>query len=195
PGGQPASLHRPRGADARRESRGHQSTRDRRRVRLPGPTPRPRQGAGVHREPGQGRLQALPRSGRLRRRHDHQVQPELRSRPRDREVDEHDGLPARAGPRDRPRPAQRDVLARNGHLFTCPTHVFPFDTIAVVASSGPLYAKWFQSAGTQGKEPPARMKELMAKFKRAYGVPEKERIQLGKDVWKITAEEVYIIGV
>src|SRR5947207_2142394 len=81
------------------------------------------------------------------------------------------------------------------HLFTFPTHVFPFDTIAVVASSGPLYAKWFQSAGTQGKEPPARMKELMAKFKRAYGVPEKERIQLGKDVWKITAEEVYIIGV
>jgi len=64
--------------------------------------------------------------------------------------------------------------------------VFPFDTIAVVASSGPLYAKWFQSAGTQGKEPPARMKELMAKFKRAYGVPEKERIQLGRDVWKIT---------
>jgi len=52
------------------------------------------------------------------------------------------------------------------HLFTFPTHVFPFDTIAVVASSGPLYAKWFQSAGTQGKEPPARMKELMAKFKR-----------------------------
>src|SRR6266849_2570525 len=81
------------------------------------------------------------------------------------------------------------------HLFTFPTHVFPFDTIAVVATSGPLYAKWFQSAGAQGKEPPARMKELMAKFKRAYGVPEKERIELGKDVWKITAEEVYIIGV
>src|SRR6202158_3626534 len=80
------------------------------------------------------------------------------------------------------------------HLFTFPLHVFPFE-IAAVASSGPLYAKWFQSAGTQGKEPPARMKELMEKFKRAYGVPEKERIELGKDVWKITAEEVYIIGV
>src|SRR5256885_751986 len=65
------------------------------------------------------------------------------------------------------------------HLFTFPTHVFPFDTIAVVASSGPLYAKWFQSAGAQGKEPPARMKELMAKFKRAYGVPADERILVG----------------
>src|SRR5437764_3903484 len=52
------------------------------------------------------------------------------------------------------------------HLFTFPLHVFPFDTIAVVASSGPLYAKWFQSAGTQGKDPPARREELMAKFKR-----------------------------
>jgi peptide/nickel transport system substrate-binding protein len=80
------------------------------------------------------------------------------------------------------------------HLFTFPLHVFPFE-IAGVASSGPLYARWFQSAGTQGKEPPARLKELMEKFKRAYGVPEKERIELGKEVWKIAAEEVYIIGV
>jgi peptide/nickel transport system substrate-binding protein len=80
------------------------------------------------------------------------------------------------------------------HLFTFPLHVFPF-VIADVASSGPLYAKWFQSAGAQGKEPPARMKELMEKFKRAYGVPEKERIELGKEVWKIAAEEVFIIGV
>jgi peptide/nickel transport system substrate-binding protein len=80
------------------------------------------------------------------------------------------------------------------HLFTFPLHVFPFE-IASVASSGPLYARWFQSAGAQGKEPPARMKELMEKFKRAYGVPEKERIQLGKEVWKIAAEEVFIIGV
>jgi peptide/nickel transport system substrate-binding protein len=80
------------------------------------------------------------------------------------------------------------------HLFTFPLHVFPFE-IAAVASSGPLYARWFQSAGTQGKEPPARMKELMEKFKRAYGVPEKERIELGKEVWKIAAEEVFIIGV
>ncbi len=52
------------------------------------------------------------------------------------------------------------------HLFTFPLHVFPFE-IAAVASSGPLYARWFQSAGTQGKEPPARMKELMEKWRKA----------------------------
>lgn len=80
------------------------------------------------------------------------------------------------------------------HLFTFPLHVFPWE-IAGVSSSGPLYARWFQSAGAQGKEPPARMRELMEKFKRAYGVPEQERIQLGREVWKIAAEEVFIIGV
>ncbi len=80
------------------------------------------------------------------------------------------------------------------HLFTFPGHVFPFDVDAV-SSSGPLYAKWFRSGGTQGKEPEPRMKELMDKWKKAFGVPEKERVQLGKDVWRIAAEEVFIIGV
>jgi len=80
------------------------------------------------------------------------------------------------------------------HLFTFPLHVFPFE-LAAVATSGPHYVKWFLSAGTQGKEPEPRMKELMEKWKKAFGVPEKERIQLGKEVWKIAAEEVYIIGV
>ena len=80
------------------------------------------------------------------------------------------------------------------HLFTFPLHVFPFE-LASVATSGPHYVKWFHSAGAQGKEPEPRMKELMEKWKKAFGVPEKERIQLGKDIWKIAAEEVYIIGV
>jgi peptide/nickel transport system substrate-binding protein len=80
------------------------------------------------------------------------------------------------------------------HLFTFPIHVFPF-TLADVATSGPLYVKWFHSNGAQGKEPEPRMKELMEKWKKAFGVPEKERIQLGKDIWKIAAEEVFIIGV
>jgi len=80
------------------------------------------------------------------------------------------------------------------HLFTFPLHVFPF-VVDDVVSSGPLYARWFNSAGAQGKEPDPRMKELMEKWKKAFGVPEKERIALGKEVWKIAAEEVYVIGV
>ena len=41
------------------------------------------------------------------------------------------------------------------HLFTFPVHVFPF-VLADVATSGPLYVKWFHSAGAQGKEPEDR---------------------------------------
>lgn len=80
------------------------------------------------------------------------------------------------------------------HLFTFPRHVFPYE-VADLATSGPHYARWFQSAGAQGKEPPPRMRELMDKFNRAFSVPEEERIKLGREVWKIAAEEVYIIGV
>jgi peptide/nickel transport system substrate-binding protein len=80
------------------------------------------------------------------------------------------------------------------HLFTFPGHVFPF-SVDTVSTSGPLYAKWFHSAGAQGKEPPPRLRELMEKFQKAFGEPEEERLKLGKEVWKIAAEEVYIIGV
>jgi peptide/nickel transport system substrate-binding protein len=80
------------------------------------------------------------------------------------------------------------------HLFTFPMHVFAFN-VDNLSAHGPLYAKWFQSAGTQGKEPPARMRELMEKWRKAFGVPEEERIKLGKEVWQIAADEVYSIGV
>ena len=80
------------------------------------------------------------------------------------------------------------------HLFTFPGHVFPYDPNSL-ASSGILYTQWFQSAGTQGKAPPPRLRELMEKWRMAFGVPEEERIKLGKEVWKIAAEEVYVIGV
>ena len=78
------------------------------------------------------------------------------------------------------------------HMFTFPGHIFAF---AGDSPSGPLHGKWFQSGGQEGKEPDARMKELMAKWIKAFGVPEAERIQLGKDVWKIAAEDVHIISV
>jgi peptide/nickel transport system substrate-binding protein len=80
------------------------------------------------------------------------------------------------------------------HLFTFPTHVFPY-SVDNLSASGPLYARWFNSAGTQGKEPPPRLRELMEKWRKAFGVPEEERIKLGKEVWQIAAEEVYAMGV
>jgi peptide/nickel transport system substrate-binding protein len=69
--------------------------------------------------------------------------------------------------------------------------LFPVDGSS---SIGPLYGKWFASGGMQGKEPPPRMRELMAKFSQALGVPEEERVQLAKEVWKIAVDEVWAMG-
>ena len=93
-----------------------QPARHRRRVRLPGAAHRHRQAAGLPREPAEGQLQGPPRPGAERRRRGAPLQPELRGRPRDREVaaatrDFRRALVAR----HRPRPAQRDVLARPRH--------------------------------------------------------------------------------
>ncbi|MCC7368270.1 MAG: ABC transporter substrate-binding protein [Chloroflexi bacterium] len=60
--------------------------------------------------------------------------------------------------------------------------------------NGPLYGRWFASGGTQGKEPPPRMKEMMELYQKAMGVPDAERIALTKQVWSILAEELWTIG-
>ena len=39
-----------------------------------------------------------------------------------------------------------------------------------------------------------RMKEMMDLYRKAYGVPDDERIKLTKQVWKILAEELWTIG-
>ncbi|MCC6178573.1 MAG: ABC transporter substrate-binding protein [Chloroflexi bacterium] len=81
------------------------------------------------------------------------------------------------------------------HLFTFPSHVFPFQSID---GNGALYADWFQSNGEKGKEPPpelASLKTVYSNFRKAFGVPEAEQIKLGKEIWAIAADEVYTIGV
>ena len=78
-----------------------------------------------------------------------------------------------------------DIFAQN------PGNAFPADGLSY---GGPLFGTWFASNGAQGKEPPPRMKEMMDLYKKAYGVPDAERVQLTKQVWKILAEELWTIG-
>lgn len=78
------------------------------------------------------------------------------------------------------------------HMFTFPGHVFPFDKLN---SNGPLYGQWFQTNGKEGEEPPPFLKDIMAKWRKAFGVPRDERIKLGKEIWATAADEVHIIGV
>ncbi|MCC6175789.1 MAG: ABC transporter substrate-binding protein [Chloroflexi bacterium] len=76
-------------------------------------------------------------------------------------------------------------------LFGTPGNTFAAEPNS---SYGPLYGQWFTTNGARGKEPPPRMKEMMEKWRRGFGVPQPERIALGKEIWKIMAEEVWAIG-
>jgi peptide/nickel transport system substrate-binding protein len=78
------------------------------------------------------------------------------------------------------------------HMFTFPAHVFAFDQ---ESASGALNGLWFQTNGRDGEEPLPFIKEIMSKWRKAFGVPREERIQLGKEIWATSADEVYIIGV
>ena len=60
---------------------------------------------------------------------------------------------------------------------------------------GPLYGVWYSSAGAKGKQPPARMRELMATYRRSFSVPDQERTRLAKEVWKIALDELWLIPV
>jgi len=78
------------------------------------------------------------------------------------------------------------------HPFTFPDHIFPYNSINDAA--GVLFAKWFQSGGTQGKEPPPKIKAVMDMFKQGFSAPEEERIKLGKEMWKTVIEETHVIA-
>ena len=47
---------------------------------------------------------------------------------------------------------------------------------------GPLYGIWYSSAGAKGKKPPPRMRELMDKYRKAFGVPDAGADRLAKEV-------------
>jgi peptide/nickel transport system substrate-binding protein len=69
---------------------------------------------------------------------------------------------------------------------------FPVDPQIPV---GPLYGTWYASAGAKGKTPPPRMREVMDKYRKAFGVPEQERTALAKEIWKIVLDELWVIPV
>jgi peptide/nickel transport system substrate-binding protein len=81
------------------------------------------------------------------------------------------------------------------HFFSFPAHLFPFSPSGLGgANIGPQWAQWFQSNGAQGKEPSAPMKELMGLWKKSFGVPEAERVAIGKQLWRIAVEEQWAVG-
>jgi len=71
---------------------------------------------------------------------------------------------------------------------------FPFVFPANAGSPmGPLYGVWYSSAGAKGKTPPTRMRELMDKYRKSFGVKDAERTKMAKEVWKIALDELWTI--
>jgi peptide/nickel transport system substrate-binding protein len=103
-----------------------------------------------------------------------------------------------AGAVDRPGQARRDtqldawVADGSEHMFTFADQVLPS---TITTSAGILYARWYLTNGREGKEPQGRIREMYDMFRKGFGVPEEERIQLGRNVWKIITEDVLSIGV
>ena len=77
------------------------------------------------------------------------------------------------------------------HLFTFPGHVFPAFTSNEMGSALGL---WFQSNGERGQEPFPELRMVMDKYRKAFGVPEAERIQLGKEIWEIVLDQAWSVG-
>jgi peptide/nickel transport system substrate-binding protein len=69
--------------------------------------------------------------------------------------------------------------------------MLPVDATAAI---GPLFGRWYESAGKEGKEPPAKIKEAMDAYRRAFSAPDAEHVALAKQVWKIAADEVWTAG-
>ncbi|MGH2557635.1 MAG: ABC transporter substrate-binding protein, partial [Thermomicrobiales bacterium] len=101
------------------------------------------------------------------------------------------------------RSAAEDIVGANEHQLFAWTgdgseHLFIFPQAFPSygsSSTGPLYFQWFESNGTAGLEPPPRLREVYTMFRQAFGVPAEERVQLGKEIWKILVDEVYAIGI
>jgi peptide/nickel transport system substrate-binding protein len=80
-------------------------------------------------------------------------------------------------------------------LFVTPDLVFPFITNNYQGMLGIPFARWFHSGGADGKEPPARVREVMELWRTGISAPEARRLEIGKQIWRINADEVFQVGI
>jgi peptide/nickel transport system substrate-binding protein len=78
--------------------------------------------------------------------------------------------------------------------FVYPDELFPSAEFGYQGTFGVPFIRWFLTDGKEGKEPPATMREVMALWRKGYVAPEAERIEIGKQMYRILIDEVYGIG-
>lgn len=59
---------------------------------------------------------------------------------------------------------------------------------------GPLSGLWLATGGRQGKEPPPRIRQVMAMWLPARSVPAEEQVKLGRAIWQTLVEDLWVIG-
>ncbi|HUX21900.1 MAG TPA: ABC transporter substrate-binding protein, partial [Spirochaetia bacterium] len=77
--------------------------------------------------------------------------------------------------------------------FTTNHAVLPNDLNGFVPD--PEFAKWYLSDGKSGDTPPSYMQEAMKMFREGYGATDEQRIELGKKIWILLAENLWDIGI
>ncbi len=60
---------------------------------------------------------------------------------------------------------------------------------------GPAWVTWFDSEGAEGEEPPEYVKDLMAMHRRGPSLPEDERNELGKEIYRTIVDNMNNIGI
>jgi len=85
------------------------------------------------------------------------------------------------------------TIGGSENLLSLPRYVLPVDPAD--SPLGMPFARWYASNGAQGKKPTdAELLRAMDLFRAAAGKREAERIQIGKEIWKILVEECWVIG-
>jgi peptide/nickel transport system substrate-binding protein len=77
-----------------------------------------------------------------------------------------------------------DMFASCNQIFACSSN----------SEYGRNYGLWFVTGGEKGDEPNDILKDVQARYKDAMTMEDAERIEAGKEIWKIVVEEVYSIG-
>jgi peptide/nickel transport system substrate-binding protein len=78
--------------------------------------------------------------------------------------------------------------------FVYPDWLFPYQARTAAASMGPSFARWFQTNGAAGEEPPAQVRRMMSLWRQGRTAQAGERLRIGQELIRIHADEVLSIG-
>lgn len=76
-------------------------------------------------------------------------------------------------------------------LFLYPYHAIP---VADTSGTGPAFGVWYSSGGASGIEPPENVKVVLDLFSEGLKAGPEERIEIGREIWRIITDEVWTMG-